>query len=139
MPVNSVFLSVQMYKRWSSEGCAGRRGHDAPMIAYDALLAAGSDWAELCKRAMFHGGVSYSSEVLHSAMKVIFSVTHTLCNLIIGESEATGLIAGCLYGLLHGLSQVPPGLHQDVDKREHLEELGEALFKASSAEKCIDK
>ncbi|KAI3377547.1 hypothetical protein L3Q82_008705, partial [Scortum barcoo] len=102
---------IQMYKRWSSEGRAGRRGHDAPMIAYDALLAAGSDWAELCKRAMFHGG----------------------------ESEATGLIAGCLYGLLYGLSQVPPGLYQDLDKRERLEELGEALYKAASAEKCIDK
>ncbi|XP_022047222.1 inactive ADP-ribosyltransferase arh2 [Acanthochromis polyacanthus] len=99
------------YKRWSSEGRAGRRGHDAPMIAYDALLAAGSDWAELCKRAMFHGG----------------------------ESEATGLIAACLYGLLHGLSQVPPGLYQDLDKRERLEELGEALYKAASVEKCIDK
>ncbi|XP_070410596.1 inactive ADP-ribosyltransferase arh2 isoform X2 [Nothobranchius furzeri] len=101
----------KMYKRWSSEGRAGRRGHDAPMIAYDALLAAGSDWAELCKRAMFHGG----------------------------EGEATGLIAGCLYGLMHGLSQVPPNLYQDVDKRERLEELGEALFKAASAEKCIEK
>ncbi|XP_071345039.1 inactive ADP-ribosyltransferase arh2 isoform X1 [Trachinotus anak] len=101
----------KMYKRWSSEGRAGRRGHDAPMIAYDALLAAGSDWTELCKRAMFHGG----------------------------ESEATGLIAGCLYGLMHGLSQVPPGLCQDLDKRERLEELGEALYKAASTEKCIDK
>ncbi|XP_042348434.1 protein ADP-ribosylarginine hydrolase-like protein 1 [Plectropomus leopardus] len=101
----------KMYKRWSSEGLAGRRGHDAPMIAYDALLAAGSDWAELCKRAMFHGG----------------------------ESEATGLIAGCLYGLMHGLNQVPAVLYQDVDKRERLEELGEALYKAASAEKCIDK
>ncbi|XP_056268050.1 inactive ADP-ribosyltransferase arh2 isoform X2 [Pseudoliparis swirei] len=101
----------KMYKRWSSEGRAGRRGHDAPMIAYDALLAAGSDWAELCKRAMFHGG----------------------------KSEATGLIAGCLFGLMHGLSQVPPGLYQDLDKRERLEELGEKLYKASSAEKCQDK
>lgn len=101
----------KMYKRWSSEGRAGRRGHDAPMIAYDALLAAGSDWGELCKRAMFHGG----------------------------ESEATGLIAGSLYGLVHGLNQVPSGLYQDLDKRERLEELGEALFKAASAEKCIDK
>lgn len=52
-----------MYKRWSSEGRPGRRGHDAPMIAYDALLAAGSDWAELCKRAMFHGGEGCS--ILH--------------------------------------------------------------------------
>ncbi|KAM8895187.1 inactive ADP-ribosyltransferase arh2 isoform 2-T2 [Spinachia spinachia] len=81
------------------------------MIAYDALLAAGSDWAELCKRAMFHGG----------------------------ESEATGLIAGCLFGLINGLDQVPQGLYQDLDKRERLEELGEKLYKAASAEKCMDK
>ncbi|RVE74437.1 hypothetical protein OJAV_G00021580 [Oryzias javanicus] len=101
----------KMYKRWSSEGRAGRRGHDAPMIAYDALLAAGRDWAELCRRAMFHGG----------------------------ESEATGLIAGCLYGLMHGLNQIPQGLYKNLDKREQLEELGEALFKAASTEKCIDK
>ncbi|XP_028293947.1 inactive ADP-ribosyltransferase arh2 [Gouania willdenowi] len=101
----------KIYKRWSSEGRAGRRGHDAPMIAYDALLAAGSDWGELCKRAMFHGG----------------------------ESEATGLIAGCLFGLTHGANQVPTNLYLDLEKRERLEELGEALFKAALSEKCIDK
>ncbi|XP_061743457.1 inactive ADP-ribosyltransferase arh2 isoform X2 [Nerophis ophidion] len=99
------------YKRWSSEGRAGRRGHDAPMIAYDALLIAGSDWAQLCRRAMFHGGAG----------------------------EATGLIAGCLFGLLYGLNQVPSSLYQDLDKRERLEQLGEALYKAASAEKSIDK
>ncbi len=58
-----------MYKRWSSEGRAGRRGHDAPMIAYDALLAAGSDWAELCKRAMFHGGEDHSILHLQDTLK----------------------------------------------------------------------
>ncbi|XP_050965514.1 inactive ADP-ribosyltransferase arh2 isoform X2 [Labeo rohita] len=97
----------KMYKRWSSEGCPGRRGHDAPMIAYDALLAAGSSWEELCKRAMFHGG----------------------------ESSATGLIAGCLYGLLYGIGQVPAGLYQDLDKRQKLEDLGERLFRAAAVEK----
>ncbi|XP_049325884.1 inactive ADP-ribosyltransferase arh2 [Astyanax mexicanus] len=97
----------KIYKRWSSEGRGGRRGHDAPMIAYDALLAAGSDWGELCKRAMFHGG----------------------------ESSATGLIAGCLYGLIYGMSQVPAGLYQDLDKREELEELGAKLYRAAAAEK----
>ncbi|XP_034048689.1 protein ADP-ribosylarginine hydrolase-like protein 1 isoform X2 [Thalassophryne amazonica] len=101
----------KVYKCWSSEGRAGRMGHDAPMIAYDALLAAGSNWTEVCRRAMFHGG----------------------------ESEATGLIAGCLYGLMYGLSQVPPGLYQGLDKRQRLEELGEALYKAAAAEKCIEK
>ncbi|XP_026110846.1 inactive ADP-ribosyltransferase arh2 isoform X1 [Carassius auratus] len=98
----------KMYKRWSSEGCPGRRGHDAPMIAYDALLAAGSSWEELCKRAMFHGG----------------------------ESSATGLIAGCLYGLLYGIDQVPAGLYQDLDKRQKLEELGGRLYRAAAVEKA---
>ncbi len=58
-----VRACVQMYKRWSSEGCPGRRGHDAPMIAYDALLGAGSSWEELCKRAMFHGGQEHSTNI----------------------------------------------------------------------------
>lgn len=49
-------LSPQTYKKWSSEGRGGRRGHDAPMIAYDALLGAGNNWTELCHRAMLHGG-----------------------------------------------------------------------------------
>uniref|UniRef100_A0A9J7ZIS0 ADP-ribosylhydrolase like 1 n=1 Tax=Cyprinus carpio carpio TaxID=630221 RepID=A0A9J7ZIS0_CYPCA len=98
----------KMYKRWSSEGCPGRRGHDAPMIAYDALLAAGSSWEELCKRAMFHGG----------------------------ESSATGLIAGCLYGLLYGIDQVPAGLYQDLDKRQKLEDLGGRLYRAAAVEKA---
>ncbi|XP_058648567.1 inactive ADP-ribosyltransferase arh2 isoform X1 [Onychostoma macrolepis] len=98
----------QMYKRWSSEGCPGRRGHDAPMIAYDALLAAGSSWEELCKRAVLHGG----------------------------ESSATGLIAGCLYGLLFGIQQVPAGLYQDLDKRQKLEDLGERLHRAAAVEKA---
>ncbi|XP_021095010.1 protein ADP-ribosylarginine hydrolase-like protein 1 isoform X3 [Heterocephalus glaber] len=95
------------YKKWSSEGRGGRRGHDAPMIAYDALLAAGSSWAELCHRAMFHRG----------------------------ESGATGTIAGCLFGLLHGLDAVPRGLYQELQHRARLEELGTALHRRSSEEK----
>uniref|UniRef100_G1K8F1 Protein ADP-ribosylarginine hydrolase-like protein 1 n=2 Tax=Anolis carolinensis TaxID=28377 RepID=G1K8F1_ANOCA len=94
------------YRRWSSEGRGGRRGHDAPMIAYDALLGCGTDWTELCNRAMFHGG----------------------------ESGATGTIAGCLYGLLYGLNKVPKGLYQDLEQRERLEHLGETIFRLSSEE-----
>lgn len=56
-----------------------------------------------------------------------------------GESSATGLIAGCLYGLLHGLSKVPAGLHQTVDRRDRLEELGVKLFEAASKEKKAEK
>ncbi|XP_054041044.1 inactive ADP-ribosyltransferase ARH2 isoform X1 [Rissa tridactyla] len=94
------------YRRWSSEGRGGRRGHDAPMIAYDALLGCGGDWTELCNRSMFHGG----------------------------ESAATGSIAGCLYGLVYGLSKVPKGLYQDLEQRERLEYLGENLYRLSMEE-----
>ncbi|XP_074715292.1 inactive ADP-ribosyltransferase ARH2 isoform X1 [Strix uralensis] len=94
------------YRRWSSEGRGGRRGHDAPMIAYDALLGCGGDWTELCNRSMFHGG----------------------------ESAATGSIAGCLYGLVYGLNKVPKGLYQDLEQRERLEYLGENLYRLSTEE-----
>lgn len=46
----------EAYKSFSLSGWAGRSGHDAPMIALDALLGAGSDWEELMSRAGFHGG-----------------------------------------------------------------------------------
>ncbi|KAL4636276.1 protein ADP-ribosylarginine hydrolase-like protein 1 isoform X1 [Arapaima gigas] len=97
----------KVYKRWSSEGRAGHMGHDAPMIAYDALLASGSNWGELCKRAMFHGG----------------------------EGGATGSIAGCLYGLMYGMNQVPSTLYQNLEKKDRLEELGGELYKAAATEK----
>ncbi|XP_067895944.1 inactive ADP-ribosyltransferase arh2 isoform X2 [Heterodontus francisci] len=99
----------QVYKEWSSEGVGGRRGHDAPMIAYDALLSAGSDWTELCNHAMFHGG----------------------------ECGATGSIAGCLYGLLFGMTNIPKGLYQNLEFRERLEELAEELYKAANGSKTL--
>lgn len=46
----------EAYKSFSLSGWAGRSGHDAPMIALDALLGAASDWEELMSRAAFHGG-----------------------------------------------------------------------------------
>lgn len=58
---------------------------------------------------------------------------------VLGEGNATGVIAGCLYGLLYGLDQVPAGLYQTLDKREQLEELGAKLYKAAAAEKYTEK
>lgn len=48
----------EVYKTFSLAGWPGRSGHDAPMIALDALLGSGSDWEELMSRAAFHGGES---------------------------------------------------------------------------------
>uniref|UniRef100_A0A8C5QUB3 ADP-ribosylarginine hydrolase n=1 Tax=Leptobrachium leishanense TaxID=445787 RepID=A0A8C5QUB3_9ANUR len=89
------------YTKWSLDGWAGRSGHDAPIIAYDALLGAGGSWEELCGRAMFHGG----------------------------DSDSTGVIAGCCWGALHGLSGVPEGNYMKLEYRERLEAAADALYR----------
>lgn len=52
-----------------------------------------------------------------------------------GESGATGTIAGCLFGLLHGLATVPRGLYQELEHKGRLEDLGTALHRLSTEEK----
>ncbi|XP_006010000.1 ADP-ribosylarginine hydrolase [Latimeria chalumnae] len=90
----------EVYKTFSLDGWAGRSGHDAPMIAYDALLAAGASWEELCSRSMFHGG----------------------------DSDSTGVIAGCCWGILHGLSGVPEGNYSQLEYRSRMEAVARRLF-----------
>ncbi|NP_001088264.2 uncharacterized protein LOC495095 [Xenopus laevis] len=87
------------YNKWSLDGWAGRSGHDAPMIAYDALLGAGDSWEELCSRSMFHGG----------------------------DSDSTGVIAGCCWGAHYGLSGVPQGNYIELEYRQRLERAADAL------------
>lgn len=38
------------------QGWGGASGHDAPLIAYDALLFAPDNWEEVCLRGILHGG-----------------------------------------------------------------------------------
>ncbi|XP_068785477.1 ADP-ribosylhydrolase ARH1-like isoform X3 [Struthio camelus] len=80
------------YAAWALGGWAGRSGHDAPMVALEALLAAGPRWAELCARGALHSG----------------------------DSDSTGAIAAGLWGLRHGLAPVPPGLHRRLEYRQRL-------------------
>ncbi|XP_076804199.1 inactive ADP-ribosyltransferase arh2-like [Clavelina lepadiformis] len=99
----------KVYRSWSSEGQAGRRGHDAPMIAYDALLAAhqsknGNLWENVCHRAMIHGG----------------------------ESDATGSIAGFWYGLMYGFEGVPSSSYQAIEFKEELEMLATSLYQLAN-------
>ncbi|KAH3863497.1 ADP-ribosylhydrolase ARH1-like [Dreissena polymorpha] len=89
----------QFYSEISYGGWGGSSGHDAPLIAYDAVLACHGDWTTLCEWAMFHGG----------------------------DSDSTGIIAGCLFGALYGFDGVPDGNHSDVEKRAELVEIGVQL------------
>lgn len=91
----------ELYRGWSFDGVGGASGHDAPMIAYDALLKCRGSWEELCKRAMFHGG----------------------------DSDSTGIIAGCLYGVIYGQREVPDCNYKNLEYLKRLEATGRDLFK----------
>ncbi|XP_067101206.1 ADP-ribosylarginine hydrolase [Osmerus mordax] len=91
------------YKSFSLSGWAGRSGHDAPMIALDALLGAGPDWEELMGRAGFHGG----------------------------DSDSTAVIACCCWGLLYGTEGVAPSNHLQLEYRDRLEHSADILYTLS--------
>ncbi|XP_068760810.1 ADP-ribosylhydrolase ARH1-like [Montipora capricornis] len=91
-----AFYKSLSYRR----GWAGASGHDAPMIAYDALLGAGASWEELCSRAMFHGG----------------------------DSDSTGVIAGAWWGVLYGMEGVPKKNYEKLEYKKRIEKAAADLF-----------
>ena len=90
----------RFYQAVSFSGWGGSSGHDAPMIAYDGLLGCGEDWEELCNRAMFHGG----------------------------DNDSTGSIAGCWFGALYGLENVPENNYINLEYRDRLEKAADDLY-----------
>ncbi|MEQ2172611.1 hypothetical protein GOODEAATRI_022914 [Goodea atripinnis] len=93
----------EAYKSFSLTGWGGSCGHDAPMIALDALLGAGSDWEELLNRAAFHGG----------------------------DNDSTAAIACCCWGLLYGTKGVPRGNYSKLEYRDRLERSARQLYALS--------
>ncbi|NWR77572.1 ADPRH hydrolase, partial [Centropus unirufus] len=88
------------YTSISYNGWGGSSGHDAPMIAYDALLGAGDSWAELAHRAFFHGG----------------------------DSDSTATIAACWWGAMYGFQGVSPSVYSHLEYRNRLEQVAESLY-----------
>ncbi|XP_065921392.1 uncharacterized protein [Magallana gigas] len=95
------------YTSLSFDGVGGASGHDAPMIAYDAILHAGKNWGELCTRAMFHGG----------------------------DSDSTGVIAACCYGAMYGYEGVPERNYKDIEYHDRLVHEAKKLFHLAQLEK----
>ena len=94
------------YKRMSLNKWGGSCGHDAAMIAYDALLGAGDSWEELCYRGMIHGG----------------------------DSDTTGILAGGLWGGIHGFSNVPKNLYEKLEYRDRLTKLADTILAKSAGQ-----
>lgn len=93
------------YTSLSHSGWGGSSGHDAPMIAYDALLGAGDSWTELAHRAFFHGG----------------------------DSDSTAAIAACWWGAMYGFRGIASSLYTDLEYRERLEQVAKELYRISQA------
>lgn len=91
------------YRSLSYSGTGGASGHDAPMIAYDALLGCGGSWAELCSRSMLHGG----------------------------DSDSTGIIAAACWGAMWGYEGVAQGHHHRLEYRSELVKLARQLYQKS--------
>ncbi|MBN3283142.1 ADPRH hydrolase, partial [Polyodon spathula] len=88
-------------KEWSSSR------HDAPMIAYNAILRAGSSWVSLAHHAFFHGG----------------------------DRDSTAVIAACCWGVMYGFEGVPWRNHLTLEYRDRLAKLGESLYELSQETK----
>lgn len=101
----SVVERDAFYKSVSFSGWGGASGHDAPMIAYDALLRAKDSWVELCYGGMFHGG----------------------------DSDSTGVMAGAWWGGMYGLESVPLCNYEKLEYRKRLETLAKDLMNAAEA------
>ncbi|GAB5576461.1 phospholipase A1 member A isoform X1 [Prionailurus iriomotensis] len=99
----------QFYTSVSYSGWGGSSGHDAPMIAYDAILAAGDSWKELAHRAFFHGG----------------------------DSDSTAAIAGCWWGIMYGFKGVSPSNYEKLEYRNRLEKTARALYSLGSKEDTV--
>ncbi|CAG5123284.1 unnamed protein product [Candidula unifasciata] len=99
----------EFVKSVSFSGWGGSSGHDAPMIAYDAFLQAGSNWNQLCNRSMFHGG----------------------------DSDSTGVIAACWFGAAYGVQGVPELNYKDVEYRKRLESVGAKLYSLAFPDNAV--
>lgn len=88
------------YNSIAFSGWGGASGHDSVIIAYDALLGAGSDFKELVLRGVLHGG----------------------------DNDSTGVICCAWYGALYTLKSVPVQLHDNLEYRERAVRYGQALY-----------
>ena len=99
------------YKSLAFRSWGGSSGHDAPMIAYDALLASGDDWVKLCKHGMLHSG----------------------------NNDSTGVIGGFCFGAMYGTRKVPRTNYKNVEYKGRLEKSGESLYKLAVVDKYLKR
>jgi ADP-ribosylarginine hydrolase len=82
----------------------GITGYCSLIIAYDALIDAGDNWEKLLFYSMIH----------------------------IGNSSASGFLAGAFYGALYGEGDIPKILLDNIQDKSDIIKIAKQLFKNSS-------
>lgn len=118
-PVDVGLWTAQAFAHTRVSQCARREGRGSKSTR---LVHPEQSWGLAQGRGLPRGPVRWA-------------LARRTCASLPGESGATGTIAGCLFGLLHGLDTVPAGLYQDLEHKEELLQLGEALYRLSTEEK----
>lgn len=98
------------YKSLAFANWGGASGHDAPMIAYDALLFAKDDWVTLCHHGMLHSG----------------------------DNDSTGVIAGFCFGAIYGFKDVPKGNYEEVEYKSRLETAAKKIHTLAVEDNYLD-
>jgi len=97
---DTILCREHFIKNVSFRGWGGSSGSDSVIIAYDALLWAGSDWEKLCQYGCLHGG----------------------------KNNSTGTIAASWFGALFGFKNVPKQNYDRLENARQLKELAKDLF-----------
>ena len=118
LDTGSIRARDEFYRSLSYSGTGGASGHDAPMIAYEALLniwrptdpAMGEEdekerkWIDLCECSMLHGG----------------------------DSDSTGIIAAACWGAMEGFNGVPENHYKELEYRDRLQHCAAKLFEKAN-------
>jgi ADP-ribosylarginine hydrolase len=91
-------------KTFAFAGWAGSSGHDAVMLAYDALVGCEGDWNKFLYWGALHGG----------------------------DSDSTGAIGAAWFGVLYGFQGVPKGHYEDIEFKDELQTLATKLHKMAT-------
>eukprot|EP01137_Pigoraptor_chileana_P012139 Opistho-2@64159 len=97
--VYGVLERDQFYESVSHSVWGGSSGHDAPLIAYDALLGSNGSWEELLKRGVLHGG----------------------------DNDSTGILCCGWYGAIFGFTGVPLCNYDECEYKERSLDLADKL------------
>ena len=99
---DDILLREPFYaaKTFAFSGWAGSSGHDAVMLAYDALIGTEGDWNKFLYWGALHGG----------------------------DSDSTGAIGAAWFGVLYGFEGVPSGHYNDIEFKDELVQLSHGLY-----------